>query len=207
MLSNDDRFRVNPKFLYTHVDHGDNTSNVIGQLENSVDEVMQILKANNVLSKEQLEIIEKRNENKHAYKSVDNIGIRLQTIIVTYDRWMYLKQNGKNLSDYFDKNNYGSIAIYGMGQLGNRLFEELDHTMIHVLFAIDRNADRMECGIPIFNIDSIEFEKLKNNVDAIVVTAVKSFNSIKSELQKKYSKPILSLVDILVEMVNEQLEE
>ena len=46
------------------------------------------------------------------------------------NKWLYLKQNGTSLDTYFKKNDYNSIAIYGMGEMGNRLYDELKQSSI-----------------------------------------------------------------------------
>ena len=35
-------------------------------------------------------------------------------IMIAYDQWLALKQDGKNLADYFEQNDYHKIAVYGM---------------------------------------------------------------------------------------------
>ena len=48
------------------------------------------------------------------------------------NQWMVLKQEGKSLEKYFIDNGYKTVAIYGMGEMGNRLYEELKGTSIEV---------------------------------------------------------------------------
>jgi hypothetical protein len=83
------------------------------------------------------------------------------------------------------------------------LYEELRETPIQAVFAIDQYAARIECGIPICTMDSEEFYSLAEQVDAIVVTALSVYEEICQELKKKYGGAIMSLGEILVEMINE----
>ena len=55
-------------------------------------------------------------------------------------QWLIHKQEGKNLSEYFERNEYKTIAIYGMKELGERLYNELKDTNIKVAYAIDKEA-------------------------------------------------------------------
>lgn len=111
------------------------------------------------------------------------------------DQWVRVKQEGKNLASYFEKNDYRKIAIYGMSYAGMTLINELKDTEITVVYGIDKNADAIYTDIDIVCID----ENLEE-VDAIVVTAITFFDEIEEELSEKIGCPILSLEDILYEV-------
>lgn len=108
-------------------------------------------------------------------------------------QWLTLKQKNKSLEKYFIDNGYKTIAIYGMGELGNRLYEELKPTKILVKYGIDKSFGFGE--IKIFNID----DELPE-VDVIVVTAVFDFDKINNNLKNKVNCPIVSLEDIVYEI-------
>ena len=40
-------------------------------------------------------------------------------------RWIAIKQAGRDLGEYFVRHNYSAIAIYGWGNIGKLLFNEL----------------------------------------------------------------------------------
>jgi hypothetical protein len=162
----------------------------------SVNQVIEILKQYHLLDSNQVKSMENRRDR---YDE----ETRTRNVIFAFEEWMYLKQSGLNISKFFENNKYNSIAIYGMAELGNCLLNELCGTSIRVEFAIDRKAKKIECGIPICTIEDEKFDEYAANVDAIVVTAIVPYNSIREELQKKYRKPIISLLDILKSMVCE----
>lgn len=110
-------------------------------------------------------------------------------------QWVRLKQEGKNLVDYFEKMGYKKIAIYGMSYAGDTLISELEGTKVQVAYGIDRNAENIYAGIEVVSMD----EPL-DEVDAIVVTAVTFFDEIAKALSDKMDCPIISLEDILYEM-------
>lgn len=112
------------------------------------------------------------------------------------NRWVKLKQKGINLSKYFEKNGYNRIAIYGMSYAGETLAEELKGTNIEVAYGIDKNAE----NIWINNIDILPLENKLDAVDAVIVTAISSYDSIRALLSKKFVCPIISLEDILDEI-------
>lgn len=109
--------------------------------------------------------------------------------------WLILKQENKSLADYFKKNNYNTMAIYGMKELGERLLDELRDTEINVRYIIDKNADEIYSDLDIYTPDD-ELE----DVDVVVVTAIHYFDEIEVEMSKKMNCPIISLEDVIYEV-------
>ena len=111
------------------------------------------------------------------------------------NQWVKVKQEGKNLSEYFEKQGYKKIAIYGMSYAGETLVNELENTSVQILYGIDKNADSIYANIDVFSIeDSLE------EVDAVIVTAITFFDEIEEELSTKFSCPIISLENVLYEI-------
>ena len=111
------------------------------------------------------------------------------------NEWVKVKQEGKNLSSYFESNGYKKIAIYGMSYAGERLIDELKNTSIEVAYGIDQRATSLYADVDIVTMDNI-----LENVDAIVVTAITFFDEIEEKLVEKIDCPIISLEDILYEV-------
>lgn len=129
--------------------------------------------------------VEKKEKKVDKFKSYYNLLLQ----------WLEIKQEGKNLVSYFEENNYKKIAIYGMGELGNRLYEELKGTEIEVKYAIDKNAENTYSELDVYTID----EQLEE-VDAVVVSAIFAFDEIEKELSDKVDCPIISLEDVVYEI-------
>lgn len=110
-------------------------------------------------------------------------------------QWVKVKQEGKNLSSYFEKNGYTKIAVYGMSYAGETLINELENSTVTVAYGIDRNADSLYADIDIVSMDD-DLEE----VDAIIVTAITFFDEIEEKLSEKMDCPIISLDDILYEV-------
>lgn len=110
------------------------------------------------------------------------------------NQWVRVKQEGKTLGSYFEKNGYKKIAVYGMSYAGETLLNELKDTGIEVAYGIDQKADERYSDVDIVSPD----DELQS-VDAIVVTPITFFNEIEEKLSKKTDCPILSLEDILYE--------
>lgn len=111
------------------------------------------------------------------------------------NQWVRVKQEGKNLSQYFEANNYKNIAIYGMSYAGETLIDELKNTSINVKYGIDKNAEALYSEV-----DIITMEDDLEEVDAIVVTAITFFDEIVEKLEEKVDCPVISLEDILYEV-------
>lgn len=116
-------------------------------------------------------------------------------LFLMMNQWVKVKQDGKNLASYFEKNGYKKIAIYGMSYAGETLVDELKETNIEVAYGIDKKVDTIYADVDIVSIeDDLE------PVDAVVVTAITFFDEIEEKLSDKVSCPILSLEDILYEV-------
>jgi hypothetical protein len=111
------------------------------------------------------------------------------------NQWVKVKQEGKNLSSYFEKNGYKKIAVYGMSYAGETLLDELKDTDIKVAYGIDKNAESIYMDVDVVTLDDHLEE-----VDAIVVTAITFFDEIEEKLSAKIDCPIVSLEDILYEV-------
>lgn len=108
------------------------------------------------------------------------------------NQWVRVKQQGKNLSEYFEKAGYKNIAIYGMNYAGQTLVEELKNTETRVEYGIDRNADCIYADV-----DVVSGNETLEPVDVIVVTAITFFDEIETALSDKTECPIISLEDVL----------
>lgn len=120
---------------------------------------------------------------------------KVHVLYCAFDRWLQIRQAGKTLAEYFQKNNYKTIAVYGMKELGERLVDELENSGIKVCYAIDKNADNIYSVVDIVTPDD-DLEP----VDVIVVTAIYYYDEIVDVLSKKVDCPIVSLEDVLFEL-------
>lgn len=111
---------------------------------------------------------------------------------VTLNNWIGKKQKNINLSSYFEKMGYNSVAIYGMKEVGERIYEELKDTKTEVKYAIDQNAESIYADIDVYSPDDDLPE-----VDVIVVTATYYYNSILNKIKDKIACPIISLDDVI----------
>jgi hypothetical protein len=124
-----------------------------------------------------------------------NMSDKHLALFLMMNQWVKVKQEDKNISEYFEENNIKRIAIYGMSYVGERLIEELKVSNIEVAYGIDREAKALNMDVEVVTLD----DDLKE-VDAVVVTAITFFEEIAEKLEKKLECPIISLEDILFEI-------
>lgn len=120
---------------------------------------------------------------------------KVHELYMAFDQWLRIRQEGKSLVEYFEKNGYKTVAIYGMKELGERLYDELEKSDIKVKYIIDKNADQIYADVDVVTPN----EKL-DPVDVIVVTALYYFDEIEEMLSEKVDYPVVSLEDILYEV-------
>lgn len=108
--------------------------------------------------------------------------------------WLLLKENNKSLKDFFVKNNFASIAIYGFGVHGKFLFNEL-YGKIDIRYIVDQKVQYVPYNLPIYNLSND-----LPNCDVIIITVINEFSSIEKTLRdKKVTCPIISLSEIIFE--------
>lgn len=123
-------------------------------------------------------------------KSSDKFG-RLFRLM---SQWVQIRQEGKSISGYFHKNGYHTVAVYGMGRVGEALIKELSGSEISVQYAIDQNAGKGPDGFVVSPDSALK------QVDVVVVTPIASYGEIKLKLKEKLKCPIVSIEDILFEV-------
>ncbi|MCM1157855.1 MAG: glycoside hydrolase family 99-like domain-containing protein [Bacteroidales bacterium] len=109
------------------------------------------------------------------------------------NRWIKVYNNHYAIQDYFIEREYKQIAVYGLGELGNRLIEALEGTDIYVRYGIDKDAWAAFAEIDVKSMEEEAFD----GVDCIVVTPIHMYEEIEIELRKKCKCPIISLTDVI----------
>ncbi len=125
----------------------------------------------------------------------DDRVVKFKAYYNILNQWLFLKQKGKNLHEYFNINNYKTIGIYGMGELGTRLYEELKDSNIVIKYVADKSSS---INMPDVNI--IDVKDMTDDVDVIVVTPIFAMDDIRIMLEKRLNCPIISLEDIVYEI-------
>lgn len=155
--------------------------------------ILGLLKILNIVKKvDRKEVVNKE-------KSLERINAYYK---LTYE-WMQIKNQGKVVTNFLQKNNINKIAIYGKGSLGELFLQELKNSNIKVVCFIDQNYSRKpqtENAVPIISIK--KFTELGTDVDAVIVTPIHIYDDIKNEISSiiKCDK-IISLEDIIYKCI------
>lgn len=123
----------------------------------------------------------------------ENIANKNLAIINLLSMWLQNKEYGLKIEDYLKEQKIKKIAIYGMSYVGERLYDELEHSDIEVVYCIDKNANNIYKDVEVFS----PTEDLDQNIDAIIVTAFTFFEEIEKDLEKKINVSIISIDDIV----------
>lgn len=130
-------------------------------------------------------------EEKQIDKMEENAG-KKEAFYKLLIAWVEAKQDSKDISDYFIRNDIKTIAVYGMRELGERLVRELEETDVKVKYIIDKNASSITSALPVYTPDD-DLE----SVDAVVVTAIYYYEDIVESLSQKVDCQIISLEDVI----------
>lgn len=114
--------------------------------------------------------------------------------------WIDGLHGNRSIAKYLKAHGYQKVAIYGNGTMGFLLYEELKKSDVIVEYFIDKNAKEVPLNID--DIQTISMEEIGSQrmVDAIIVTPIHVYDSIKSDLEKEdIDIPILSLDTVVLE--------
>ena len=126
--------------------------------------------------------MKRKNESKELYVSYFRL----------LEKWMRVREENRNLIEYFYKNDYKNIVIYGLGKMASHLFFDLKDSDVKVIGAIDKGAINKFEEYPVVTIDD-DIPK----ADCIIVTTTYDYENIKEQLVSKVDCPIISLMDIV----------
>lgn len=107
--------------------------------------------------------------------------------------WLEVKNLGGSTAAYFEEMGYRKIAIYGMGELANRLSEDLGKSGIVIAYGVDRNV----CSTPARMEEVYTLEDELPEVDAMIVTPFYAMGDIQNVLKTKIDCPIISLEEVV----------
>lgn len=112
-------------------------------------------------------------------------------------KWIENKRLGKQFQDFFVKNKYKKVAIYGMSQLGLELYYELQHSKnVEIIYGIDQGNPTMPEDLKVYTLNDLQ-ENVKASPDVVVVAVPHLFEIIKMELENYISCRIISIINVL----------
>jgi len=82
-------------------------------------------------------------------------------------KWNLLLERNRDFKDFFKQHNYKRIGIYGMGNLGCKLYDELVTVAVDVVYVVDQNPEGLMEWVEVKRPD----EELKD-IDVLVITVI-----------------------------------
>lgn len=107
------------------------------------------------------------------------------------EQWMVILENGISFKEYFKKNNYQNLAIYGFGAIGRHFYNQLTGAF-DIRYIIDKSVNISSFGIPFYRPD----DQLPK-VDVIIVTVINEYKQIYFDLKKEFKGDIVSLSEVI----------
>ncbi|WP_026526290.1 hypothetical protein [Butyrivibrio sp. VCD2006] len=110
--------------------------------------------------------------------------------------WIVKKNMGWSIRSFFTDNKISHVAIYGLGALGLRLYDDLEDSGLKIDYAIDQTVTEEKQSM-------VEFPLLSSSSDSfpqtelIIVTPVQYYWDIVKLLEQKTDIPIVSLEDVV----------
>lgn len=209
MLKKGKHFRVNNDHLYYHTPERNTESIDSIKMVRSLREAFHILTDMAILNKDEINLLDEQinrvedlgrgvisrnvsQMNQYDLLQFENF-IKFRNMFHVMNNWMRLKNKGIEISNFFKEKKYLNIAIYGMGYIGEALFDELYGSDIHVKYGIDQTAIDFKNELPVYRIkDDLE------NVDAVILTVAGDSINIIELVKNKLDCPVISFFKILL---------
>lgn len=138
-------------------------------------------------SSDVLQEIKSLSQKADKYKCLFDLSIKLATII----------QNDKSaFYQYFNKKGIESVAVYGIGQLGKLLINQLLKENIKIEYTVDQYFPRIQENLPMYR----PSEELPD-VDIMIVTAY-DLGDIVERLESKGLKNVVYIEDWLNDVID-----
>lgn len=115
--------------------------------------------------------------------------------------WLKNKLNNKSIENYLLQNGIKTIAIYGAGNLGELLYNELKPSKN---ITINCLIDQEDVSKSLYRIPVIKPKEIKDikNLDCIVVTPIYAFDEIEEVLKQFEFSNIICIDEIIIKMYN-----
>lgn len=192
MIMNKSVFAYNHEALYIHNVTGINYSSDYENMQNSVFEMMHILKQGNFLTDKQIRKMKDTRKAAHVefIKNKNHMHHKDTCYLHLFDAWLDNVERGIGLESFFVQRKLNNIAVYGMGLIGKHLIKELEGTAVHVKKIIDMSKNEEDTNLA-------RVGDCLDNVNAIIVTPFLEFKEIKEILSMHYKCEILSIEEVI----------
>lgn len=200
VLKKGEKFSINDRYLYYHTPERREDSISDAGMVKSLREMFEILKFIDILKSDEIMLLNKQIVEKERLNSDRIIDInkymKFHEMFHIMLKWMKVRNRGIGIDTFFKSKKYHNIAIYGLGYIGECIYEELCKSDIKVKYGIDYMALDFEEELPIVRIES-ELEE----VDAIIITVIENKQQLIDILKEKVLCPIITTEEILDDII------
>lgn len=116
-----------------------------------------------------------------------------ERMLKVYSYWMMHKGS---YAGYLSGLGIKKIIVYGIGYLGKSLIDELEHSNVKVLYAVDVNPAEAMPGLKV-----VPPSEIKEGADTVIITAISSYEEIKKNIGRYIKCPIVSIEDVIYHMM------
>ncbi|WP_341875760.1 GNAT family N-acetyltransferase [Defluviitalea saccharophila] len=133
------------------------------------------------------------------YVTYPNVDSRYKQYYHLLNKWIMVKNQNRTVLGYLKNRGIEKVAIYGLGELGKRLYEEISNASEVIQFFIDNNKQEYWNNIRVIKTDDI---KKMEKVDLIIITPIYNYQDIIKEFETYgYNANIVSLEYIINEII------
>lgn len=189
MIAQNAVFALNQDLLFEHTVNGKNLSLDYKRMILSLEEMYDILSENKVFDERELRKIASMRQN--ALFEWITLLEKFREMFMALNRIAECREEGCAVGKRLKDRGIQRAAIYGAGYLGKRLLGELQEFGIETVFYIDRNAEYLTEKIPVYKLDDAPA-----NIDAVIISLVKNYDTVRSALREKYDVKIYTIEEI-----------
>ncbi len=133
-------------------------------------------------------------KDKKSLSEMEKLYEKKQKYYQLLNNWFKNMKRHKKIEHVLNALEIKNIAVYGMGDFGKHLVEELKGSSIKVLLTFDKESEFLKTEDPLGYINQNYY-----NIDAVVVTPVMEYKDIRIYLKKFFDVPIISLEELIAE--------
>lgn len=135
--------------------------------------------------------------NKKKLDKSEELQGRYKAYYKLANQWLINKNEGKSVATYLVDKNINTVAVYGIGTLGEIFYNDLKETDVKVAYFIDKNAGELCYGLDDIAVVGLDDIAGQDKVDAIVVTPIFDFDEIEKTLEEATDVQLISLEDLV----------
>lgn len=128
-------------------------------------------------------------ENKIKKMIIEQVNMK------NYDAILLLENHVSRIRPLLNHQGIQTVAVYGMGYVGQKVVELLEMAQIKVCYGIDKNSSAVVGDIRVMNPENIS-----NDMQMIVITPELYYKDIYATLKKQVNVPIVRLSELLDEL-------